>query len=46
MPDAIPINNNIFDILPTGVPLVVGGPPNDDAGCAGASFHSFYFIIN
>lgn len=33
VPDAMPTNNNVPDnILPTGVVLVVGGPPNDDAG--------------
>lgn len=48
VPDTIPtINSEPVNILCTGVELVVGGPPSDDAGCpvGGASiyFHIFLF---
>lgn len=39
------INSEPVNILWTGVELVVGGPPSDDAGCpvGGASIFSFFY---
>lgn len=46
VPDTTPtINSEPVNKLCTGVELVVGGPPSDDAGCpvGGASIFSYFF---
>lgn len=46
VPEATLTSNNIPDVLPAGVELAVGGPPNDDVRIGGASINFFFFLFD
>lgn len=46
MPEATPTSNSMPDVLPAGLELAVGGPPNDEAGCDGGGESVFRVFVN
>lgn len=43
MPDATPTNSSRPEVPPSGVALVVGGPPRDEAGWDGGGASVAYY---